>query len=73
MGKELLEYAKKFDKDFIKVKLIGKWNDYNVYEPIRKRKGVCFTGRPLRLLEKDGKIRWTSPDEALKLFHEMET
>ena len=65
--KDILRYARKFDDDFVAVEKIGEWQGYTVYSPIRSRKGVCCAGFPLRVLVKDGKMRWTSPKESIEI------
>ena len=66
--KEILKFAKKFNDEYVAIEKIGKWEGFTVYNPIRKGKGVAYTGYPLKLLVKEGKIRWTSPKEAIDIF-----
>ena len=64
-NKEVLEYAKKMDYESVKFRF--KWKGYNVYEPIYSEE-LSYIGLPLMILEKDGKIRMTNPDEAFEIL-----
>lgn len=46
---------------------LKKWNGYNCYEPIMSKDGVSFIGLPLVIMEKDGKIRMSTADEAMEI------
>ena len=71
MIKRSLNFAKKYD-EYVSVKQIGEWNGYTVFSPIKKKKGVSFTGYPLKILIKQNEIRWSSPKEALEILNVIE-
>lgn len=45
---------------------LKKWKDYNCYEP-SMGDGVQMVGLPLVIMEKDGVIRMSTPDEAMEI------
>lgn len=45
---------------------LGKWKDYNAYEPVFDDADVSFVGLPFIILEKDDVVRMSTSEEALE-------
>ena len=58
-------YAKEmgYEKAFFRLK----WNGYDVYEPVYSKE-LSYIGLPLMILEKNGKFRMTTPEEAFDIL-----
>ena len=67
--KEVIEFAKK--KGYINAKYIGKWDVYNVYEPIFSFDKIAFIGLPLVILKNKNELRMSTPEEAMKILREL--
>ena len=57
--------------DYERLDFIGLWNGYNVYKPTRKKKLGTFIGYPLRILEKDGQVRFCTFTECLDILRQF--
>ncbi|MBE6876656.1 MAG: hypothetical protein E7496_08060 [Ruminococcus sp.] len=62
-----IAFAKENDYDSAEYE--GIWKEYHVYFPSFAVE--CFTGPPLRILEKDGKFRMSTPEEAFDILHDL--
>lgn len=65
MNQKFLLEAKKMARKagFHDVKRVGKWNGYEVFEPIFTDGNTHLIGFPQYILHKDGKLRWTENHE----------
>jgi len=50
---------------------IGKWEEYDVYEPGDDLEDIAFTGVPLVILVQGDYIRMSTPEEAYKQLDSM--
>lgn len=50
---------------------VGRWNGFEVYEPIFNDDEVRFTGLPQYILAKGGTLRWTHDTEGLDVLHDL--
>lgn len=63
-------FAKK--QGYLGARYEDNWRGYKVYKPLIKN-GNAKIGYPLRVLEKEDKLRWTTPKESLEyLDYRME-
>ncbi|MCK9479196.1 MAG: hypothetical protein M0R40_06805 [Firmicutes bacterium] len=67
---EIIDFAKK--QGYISAKSLGKWNGYDIYEPIYNEDGVSFIGVPLLILVQDKEIRMSTVDEAFEHLDSLE-
>lgn len=67
---DILKFAKQQGYD--NVSYIGKWKDYEVYEPIFDYDGVSFVGLPLVVLVKENEIRMSTPKESLQQINDTQ-
>lgn len=58
---KILDFARKSIYD--KVKYIGKWDGYEVWEPGFSDNQPRYTGFPQFILTKDGELRWSRNDK----------
>ena len=65
----IVNFAKKHGYD--NAIYIGKWKDYDVYEPVNNEEGLAFTGAPLVILLREGSVRMSTVDEAYEQFEDM--
>lgn len=74
MNKEkVIAFAKKNGYD--DVFFLGKWREYDAYEPIfagASEENPAFVGPPLLVLVKDEEIRMSTEDEAYQQIEESE-
>lgn len=64
MLQEVINFAKL--QGYESAEYLCDWNGFKCYEPINKN--LSFTGLPLLILEdKDGNIRMSTPEEAIKI------
>ena len=70
-----MEKAKQFaiDNGYIDVSYIGKWKDFEVYEPIMNDESVSFTGLPLSIMDDGKTIRMSTPDETMEILDYFNT
>ena len=61
---DITQFAKKQGYD--NVLYIGKWRDYDVYEPTFEGSGPHFVGPPLVILVRGRSIRMSTVEEAYK-------
>jgi hypothetical protein len=61
---QILKFA--IDQEYDDIKYIGKWKEYEVYEPLFDYEGISYVGLPLIILVKDDTIRMSTPDEAFE-------
>lgn len=52
---------------------IGKWRDYDIYEPVFNGDDVSFVGIPLLILVKGDNIRMSTVEEAFEQLKESKT
>ena len=65
MNESVLEFARK--NGYQDVKYIGEWQGYKVYDTIYDDE-VAYIGLPFFILEKDSKLRMTTPDECFDVL-----
>lgn len=65
MARFFLTKAKKMASDagFHDVRYVGRWNTFDVMEPIFKDEFVHYTGLPVFILSKDGALKWEKTPE----------
>lgn len=61
---EIVGFAK--EQGYDDVLRIGKWKDYEVYEPVFNGDDVSFVGVPLIILVKDKMIRMSTVEESFE-------
>ena len=59
---KIIEFAK--EKGYYNVEYIGKWKEYDVYEPLFNGDNVFIVGPPLIILVNDNTMRMSTPEEA---------
>ncbi len=52
------------EQGYAAAEYICDWNGWRAYEPFFEGEGTAFVGLPLVILEKDGLIRMSTPEEA---------
>lgn len=67
---EITAFAKK--QGYEDAEYLCDWCGYACYEPIMNNSEIGFVGLPLLILVKDGKIRMSTPDEAMKQLEESD-
>ena len=67
---EILKFAKKQGYD--EISYLGKWKEYEVYEPMFDYDGESFVGLPLIILVKGDEIRMSTPEESLQQIDDMD-
>lgn len=69
MKKErIIKFAK--EHGYENIEYLGKWQDYDVYEPIFDEENVSFIGLPLVILVKNSIIRMSTAEEAVAQLNE---
>ncbi len=68
--KEILKFAKQEGYDDISY--IGKWREFEVYEPLFDFEDVSYVGLPFIILVTGDTIRMSTPEESLEHNHEMD-
>ena len=65
MAQFFLAKAKKMASDagFHDVRYAGKWNEYDIFEPIFTDEFAHYTGLPVFILSKDGALKWEKTPE----------
>lgn len=64
-------YAKKIG--YVTAKKIGRWNNYDVYEPLMDpADGIPITGIPVFILSRGGEVRTSTPDESFKIMDNLD-
>lgn len=67
--KKAMELAKSSIYDG--VQHLGKWNGYEVFDPIFDDDEPRFIGLPQFILEKDNKFRWSQGDEWQEIMEQF--
>ena len=67
---EILKFAKKQGYD--EISYLGKWKEYEVYEPMFDYDDTSFVGLPLIILVKGDEIRMSTPEESLQQIEDMD-
>lgn len=67
---KVIAFAKKQGYD--NALYIGKWKEYEAYEPVFDGDDVSFVGVPLLILVKDDDIRMSTEEEAFEQLQEKE-
>lgn len=65
MGQKKFHKAEELAKNagFHTVKLAGKWDEYDIFEPIFTDEFAHYTGLPVFILSKDGALKWEKTPE----------
>lgn len=73
MNKETLSKARKMAQESIydDAQYVGRWNDFEVYEPIFNDDEEHFIGPPQYILAKGDTLRWTNDTEGLDVLHDL--
>lgn len=66
---KVAEFARQFGYDG--ARYCGKWEHYDVYEPITKSEGPADIGKPEFILDFDGIIRMATEDEVFKYIDSL--
>ncbi len=61
---QILNFA--IDQEYDNFSYIGKWREYEVYEPLFDYEGISYVGLPLIILVKGDTIRMSTPEEAFQ-------
>lgn len=70
MNKTIEEFA--IRNGYKTASFLCKWNGFDCYEPIVDEDRISFVGLPLLILvDKQGNIRMSTPDEALQQIADM--
>lgn len=60
------------ENGFLRGSYLGKWHEYECYEPIASNEGFSYLGLPLMILEDaDGNLRMSSHEEAFQRIDEI--
>ena len=65
----IVSFAKEHGYD--DVIYIGKWKDYDVYEPVNEQEDIAYTGVPLVILSQGEVVRMSTVDEAYEQIENM--
>jgi hypothetical protein len=68
--KEILKFAKQQGYD--NIIYIGKWREFEVYEPLYDFEDVSYVGLPFMILVTQDTIRMSTPEESLEQINEMD-
>ncbi len=73
MNKETSTKARKMAQESIydDAQYVGRWNGFDVYEPILNDDEEYFTGLPQYILAKDNTLRWTHDLEGLDVLQDL--
>lgn len=67
-----LDYANSQGVPYRIMEPVGEWNGYNLFHGYYNRAGeINYGGAPLYLLEKDGKIRFSTYEEGFKILDSL--
>ena len=61
---KILDFA--INNGYSAISYLGKWRDYEIYEPIIKPNEESFVGLPLTIMVKGAEIRMSTPNEAME-------
>jgi len=67
---KIIDFAKQ--NGYETAKYIGKWRDYDVYEPIFNSDEISFTGVPLVVLVRGEEMRMSTVEEAYRRIDEAD-
>jgi hypothetical protein len=67
--KEILKFAKQ--EGYEDISYIGKWREFEVYEPLFDFEGTSYVGLPFIILVTQDEIRMSTPEESLEQINEM--
>jgi hypothetical protein len=68
--KEILKFAKQ--EGYEDISYIGKWREFEVYEPLFNFEDVSYVGLPFIILVTQDEIRMSTPEESLEQINEMD-
>lgn len=73
MNKKNLSRARKMAQESIydDAQYVGRWNDFEVYEPIFNDDEEHFIGLPQYILAKGDTLRWTNDTEGLDILRDL--